>query len=142
MTQESELKTRVREAWHAAWDDGDMTVLDGLLSEAFVRSTYGSAASLNSTELKESIEATRAAFPDLTTTIDSIIEENGQLAIFWSSTGTHRSELFGVPATNRTIETNGCNLCGFENGKMTRERVTWDPRQLLRALGITSLGED
>jgi len=142
MAQESELKTRVRRIWHEVWDEGDTDALDDLLSATFVRTTQGSPGSLDTAHTKAAIEATRAAFPDLTTTIESIVEEDGTLAIFWSSTGTHRSELFGVPATNRRVETHGSNLCTFENGRMSEERVTWDPRHLLQALGITSLGED
>lgn len=142
MAQESELKTRVRQVWHAVWDDGDVDALDVLLADDFERTTHGSLRPLNSEEFKDAIRATREAFPDLTTTVEDLIEQDGQLAIYWSSTGTHRSELFGVPATNRRVSTYGSNFCTFVDGRLSRERVTWDPRQLLTALGITSLGED
>ncbi|WP_125612425.1 ester cyclase [Specibacter cremeus] len=142
MAQESELKARVRRVWHAAWDDGDVDALDALLAEDYSRTTHGSDKPLAADEFKDAIRATRRAFPDLATTIEDLIEEDGHLAIFWSSTGTHRDELFGVPATNRRVLTYGSNFCTFEDGRLSRERVTWDPRHLLTALGITSLGED
>jgi steroid delta-isomerase-like uncharacterized protein len=142
MPQESELKTRVRQVWHAVWDEGDVDALDTLLADNFQRITHGSNTPLNAAEFKNSVRATREAFPDLATTIEDLIEQDGQVAIFWSSTGTHQRELFGVPATHRQVSTYGSNFCTFTDGRLSNERVTWDPRHLLTALGITSLGED
>ncbi len=101
MTTESQLKTRVREAWHEAWDKGNVDALDGLLAATFTRTTEGSDTSLSAAEFKEEILATRRAFPDFTTTIDELVEDGDQLAIFWTSRGTHRDELHGIPTTNR-----------------------------------------
>lgn len=142
MAHESELKARVRQVWSAAWDDGDVDALDTLLSDGFTRVTQGTASELSAEAYKEAIRTTRAAFSNFTTAIEDLVEEDGRLAIFWTSTGTHDNELFGVPATGRTVTTFGCNFCTFVDGKLDHERVTWDPRQLLNALGITSLGED
>ncbi|WP_026556005.1 ester cyclase [Arthrobacter sp. 35W] len=142
MAQESELKTRVREIWHAVWDDGDVDALDALLADGYTRTSNASPAALGAGEFKDMVRTTREAFPDFSTTITALAQDGDQLAIFWSSTGTHSSELFGVPATHRRITTYGSNFCTFDNGRLVNEHVTWDPRQLLTALGIISLGED
>lgn len=136
------LSTRasaVAQAWSAAWNEGDTTLLKQLLDPAYKRHSAGSKGSQSSTELMGTIQASRAAFPDLHTTIDAVIEEGDQMAIFWHSTGTHQNEFLGVPSTRRTVETFGSNHCVFSNGKVVAENVTWDPRQLLTALGIISL---
>lgn len=142
MTTESQLKTRVREAWHEAWDKGNVEALDGILTDDFARTTQGSDTSLSVAGFKEEILATRRAFPDLITSIDDLIEEGDRMAIFWTSTGTHHDELLGVPATNRRVTTYGSNLCTVRDGKLSHERVTWDPRHLLAALGISTVGHD
>jgi steroid delta-isomerase-like uncharacterized protein len=129
----------VAQAWSAAWNDGDTTLLEELLHHDYERHSAGSKGSQSSTELVEAIRASRAAFPDLHTTIDAIIEEGDHMAIFWHSTGTHQNEFLGVPSTRRTVKTYGSNHCIFNNGKLVTENVTWDPRQLLTALGIISL---
>ena len=67
----------------------------------FARVTHGSDEPLSAAAYKEQILQTRRAFPDLTTSIDDIVEDGDQLAIFWTSTGTHRDELLGIPTTNR-----------------------------------------
>lgn len=136
------LSTRasaVAQAWSSAWNDGDTTLLEQLLDPAYERHSAGSKGSQTSAELVEAIGASRAAFPDLHTTIDAIIEEGDHMAIFWHSTGTHQNEFLGVPSTRRAVKTYGSNHCVFSNGKLVTENVTWDPRQLLTALGIISL---
>jgi steroid delta-isomerase-like uncharacterized protein len=136
------LSTRasaVAQAWSAAWNGGDTTLLEELLHPDYERHSAGSKGSQTSTELVEAIQASRAAFPDLHTTIDAIIEEGDHMAIFWHSTGTHQNEFLGVPSSRRTVKTYGSNHCVFDNGKLVTENVTWDPRQLLTALGIISL---
>jgi steroid delta-isomerase-like uncharacterized protein len=142
MSTESQLKARVREAWHEAWDKGNVDALDGLLADDFTRTTQGSDTSLSAAAFKDMILATRRAFPDLTTSIDDLVEEGDQVAIFWTSTGTHRDELLGVPATNRRVTTYGSNLCKVVNGKLSHERVTWDHSHLLSALGISTVRHD
>lgn len=136
------LSTRasaVAKAWSAAWNEGDTTLLEELLHPDYERHSAGSKSSQRSAELIEAIQASRAAFPDLHTTIDAIIEEGDHMAIFWHSTGTHQNEFLGVPSTRRTVKTFGSNHCVFSNGRLISEHVTWDPRQLLSALGIISL---
>lgn len=140
MAADSELKTRVREAWHEAWDKGNVDALDGLLADDFVRVTHGSDTPLSAADYKEQILQTRRAFPDLTTSIDDMMEDGDQLAIFWTSTGTHRNELLGIPTTGRSVTTFGSNLCTVVDGRVSRESVTWDTRHLLTALGISDLG--
>jgi steroid delta-isomerase-like uncharacterized protein len=129
----------VSKAWSTAWNEGDTTFLEELLDPRYERHSAGSKGSQSSTELIATIHASRAAFPDLHTTIDAIIEEGEHMAIFWHSTGTHQNEFLGVPPTRRSVETFGSNHCVFHNGKLITEHVTWDPRQLLTALGIISL---
>src|SRR5689334_2805575 len=138
MTGSSELKARVREAWHEAWDKGNVDALDGLLAPDFERVTHGSDTRLSAAAYKQQILQTRRAFPDLTTSIDTMVEDGDRLAIFWTSTGTHREELNGIPSTNRTVTTFGSNLCTVVDGRVTRESVTWDTGHLLTALGIST----
>ncbi len=136
------LSTRasaVTQAWSSAWNEGDFTLLEKLLDPGYQRHSAGSTGSQTSAELIQTIQASRAAFPDLHTTVDAIIEEGDHMAIFWHSAGTHQNEFLGVPSTRRTVKTYGSNHCIFNNGRLVTENVTWDPRQLLTALGIISL---
>lgn len=142
MTTDSPFKAHLRQVWHEAWDEGNVDALDGLLAEGYTRLTQGSDSGLTAAEFKREILATRQAFPDLVTTIDDIVQDGDRVAIFWSSSGTHRGELLGVPATRQRVVTYGSNLCTVADGQLTHERVTWDPRHLLSALGISTVRHD
>jgi steroid delta-isomerase-like uncharacterized protein len=134
-------RDRIRTAWEAAWDRGEVDALDDLLSPAYRR--RGSAgATQDSAEFKASIIATRSAFPDLVTTVDEIVVEGDRAAVRWHSTGSHENSFLGVPATKRRVTVSGATFAHFDGDRIAEEFVTWDPRALLTALGIITVGED
>ena len=141
MTNSDALRERIVDAWSAAWDRGEVDALDGLLSSEYRR--IGSAGDDQGlAEFKASITATRSAFPDLSTTIDEIVVDGDRAAVRWHSTGSHRHSFLGVPATKREVTVSGATFARFENDRIVEEFVTWDPRTLLSALGIISVGQD
>jgi steroid delta-isomerase-like uncharacterized protein len=135
-------KKRVIEAWAAAWDRGEVDVLDDLLSVDYRRRSSSADEGLSREEFKASIVTTRAAFPDLVTVIDEIMAEDDRVALRWHSIGKHDGSFLGVPSTHRTVEVHGSTFARFEDDVVVEEFVTWDPRAMLSALGIISVGED
>jgi steroid delta-isomerase-like uncharacterized protein len=141
MSDNDDRRDRIQKAWEAAWDRGEVDALDELLSPDYRR--FGSAsAGQDLTEFKASIIATRSAFPDLLTTIDEIVVEGDRAAIRWHSTGSHEYSFLGVPATKRQVAVSGATFAHFDGDRVKEEFVTWDPRSLLTALGIISVGQD
>jgi len=141
MTVNDERRAEIERVWVAAWDKGDVDALDDLMADGYQRhSSDGRPQDL--AEFKASIIATRSAFPDLVTTIDEIVVEDDRAAIRWHSTGTHEASLLGVPATGRRVEVSGATFARFAGDRIAEEHVTWDPRALLTALGVISVGQD
>jgi len=138
---ESPRKRRVRSAWAASWDRGEVDALDELLAPGYRRSSPQATEAQDRAAFKRSILATREAFPDLTTAIEELVEEGDRMAIRWRSTGTHTATFLDVPPTGRSVEVSGVVFADFDGERIAAEWVTWDPRQLLSALGIISLGE-
>lgn len=131
----------IEKAWAAAWGQGDVDALDALLSPVYLRHGQDPhPQDLNA--FKAAIVSTRAAFPDLVTTIDDIVVEGDRAAIRWHSSGTHENSLLGVPPTKRRVEVSGATFARFEGGRIVEEHVTWDPRSLLSALGVIRVGQD
>ncbi|MGW4824728.1 ester cyclase [Streptomyces sp. NPDC004227] len=131
----------IEKVWAEAWGQGDVDALDALLSSAYLR--HGTDPHpQNLDAFKAAILSTRAAFPDLTTTIDDIVVEGDRAAIRWHSSGTHVNSFLGVPPTKRRVEVSGATFARFESDRVVEEHVTWDPRALLSALGIISVGQD
>lgn len=132
----------IADTWAAAWDRGDVDALDELLSPDYRRRTDAADEGQDLTEFKASIIATRSAFPDLTTTIDEIVVDGDRAAVRWHSGGRHDRPFLGVPPTHRQVEVRGATFAHFQGGRIVEEFVTWDPRALLSALGIISVGQD
>jgi steroid delta-isomerase-like uncharacterized protein len=134
-------RDRIRTAWEAAWDRGEVDALDDLLSPTYRRIGSGDAGQ-DAAEFKASILATRSAFPDLVTTVDEILVEGDRAAIRWHSAGSHEHSFLGVPATKRQVTVSGATFAHFDGDRIAEEFVTWDPRSLLTALGIITVGQD
>jgi steroid delta-isomerase-like uncharacterized protein len=141
MSDVDDRRDRIQQVWEAAWDRGEVDDLDKLLSPDYLR--FGtSSAGQGLADFKGSIVTTRAAFPDLLTVVDEIVIEGDRAAIRWHSTGTHQHPFMGVPATQRTVSISGATFSRFDGDHVVEEFVTWDPRALLTALGIISVGQD
>ncbi|AJE38738.1 ester cyclase [Streptomyces nodosus] len=141
MTHGDARRDLIEKVWAEAWGQGDVDALDALLSRAYLR--HGTDPHpQNLDAFKAAILSTRAAFPDLTTTIDDIVVEGDRAAVRWHSSGTHVNSFLGVPPTKRRVEVSGATFARFESDRVVEEHVTWDPRSLLSALGIISVGQD
>ncbi|GAB3247463.1 ester cyclase [Kineosporia babensis] len=141
---DSETRRRlVTESWSAAWDDGDVDALDQLLAPDYRRRARNDDEGLDREAFKATIITTRAAFPDLVTTIDDLVVEGDKVAVRWHSAGTHSHPFLGVPATKRRVEVSGATFAAFgPDGLIHTEDVTWDPRGLLTAIGVITVGQD
>jgi steroid delta-isomerase-like uncharacterized protein len=137
-----ERRNLIAETWAAAWDRGEVDVLDRLLSPEYRRRSKPTEEGLDLTAFKASIIATRSAFPDLVTTIEDIIVDGDKAAVRWHSNGRHDRGFLGVPATHREVEVHGATFARFEGDRIVEEYNTWDPRALLSALGIITVGQD
>jgi steroid delta-isomerase-like uncharacterized protein len=132
----------LRSAWTAAWDRGDVDALDSVAAPGYVRRDGGSGNCMSLGQLKAEIAAIRESFPDLRTTIDSVVTGDGAAAVFWTSEGTHRRPFLGVPATGRRVRTRGSNHLTVSGGRILVETVTWDGSEMLACIGVRSLHDE
>ncbi|MDP3890322.1 ester cyclase [Nocardioides sp.] len=142
MSDNDDRRTLIIDAWAAAWDRGEVEALDALLAPGYRRRSADDPEGQDLRDFKASILATRSAFPDLTTTIDEILVEGDRAAVRWHSQGRHEHSFLGVPATHRTVRVSGATFARFVSDRVVEEFVTWDPRALLSALGIITVGQD
>ncbi|MGQ7788241.1 flavin reductase [Nesterenkonia sp. K-15-9-6] len=128
-------------AWQQAWTHGDVSALTDLMAPDYRRVSRSSGATLTAAELEEEILSIRQGFPDIETTIDSLVAEEERLVVFWSTRGTHTESFLGVPPTGRTVKTYGTNLITLHDGQIVHEEVTWDGTEMLHSLGIRHLSD-
>ena len=86
--------------------------------------------------VKQNLRIIRAAFPDLTVTVDDQIVEGDRDVVRWTARGVHSGEYLGVPATGRRLEQTGINIGRWENGRIVEEWPLADDVGMLRQLGV------
>ena len=122
----------VLNAWRAAWGNGEVEAFERILAPGYVRHTKSGDEDVE--KLRQAINDSRAAFPDLVTEILQSVEQDDMVAIRWTSHGTHTGSFMGVPSTARTVTVYGASFCRFADGLLAEEWVVWDPRELLSAM--------
>lgn len=64
------------------------------------------------------VQAVRAALPDIEATIQAMVAEDEYVAMWNTATGTHRGELFGMPASGKRVNMQDFHFFRFANGRI------------------------
>jgi steroid delta-isomerase-like uncharacterized protein len=118
------------------WNRGNVTIANELIDlncEHHDPATPNAARGPEGT--RQLVTMYRAAFPDLQIRIDDIIAEGQMVAFRWTSSGTHRGELFGTQPTGKQITTSGISILRTAGGKVAEDWVNWDTLGLLQQIG-------
>ncbi len=83
----------------------------------------------------EAARGYRAAFRDLTMTVSQVIAEGEYVAARWTARGTHKGELFGMPATGKEATVTGITIDRWADGKLAESWTNWDTLGLLQQIG-------
>jgi predicted ester cyclase len=93
----------------------------GVLSPQFVAHFPGGQPDQNLQGFLGFATQFRAALPDATFTFTHVIASGDLVALRYIGTGTHRAELFGVPATNRALRWEGMVVRRIESSLVAEE---------------------
>ena len=91
---------------------------------------------LEDASLREQILAYRAAFPDLTTTIDEQLAEDDRVMTRVTFRGTQTGDLLGLPPTDKPIELTMVELHTWKNGQISDVWNDFHPVRILQQLGL------
>ena len=86
--------------------------------------------------IKAIASALRKGFPDIKYSIDLQLAEGDLVASYATVTGTHKGEIFGMPATNKHAKWAETHFVKIVNGKMTEHWGVVDQLGMLRQLGL------
>jgi len=75
------------------------------------------------------------AFPDFQNRINQMVAEDDCVVARLTYTGTHRGEIFGIPATGKRISYAGAAFYRIANDRIAEGWVLGDVAGLLRQLG-------
>lgn len=84
------------------------------------------------------VERYHGAFPDIDYHVEEQISEGDQVAVRWTSSGTHTEELFGIEAAGGEFTGTGLNLFTIEDGQIQEVWSYWDTLGMVRELGLVA----
>jgi len=75
-------------------------------------------------------------FSDAEFTFIDIFGQGNKIVKHWNFKGTHDGEMFGIPATNNTVDIDGTTLVLMKDGKVIQEQDFFDNYSFLIQLGL------
>jgi predicted ester cyclase len=117
-------------------DSSDWSILDEYIAEDFVAHNPPlPGVSLDRDGMKRAAEIFRGATPGRHE-IKLQVAEGDLVVSYIAGKGTHVGELFGVPATNRDVETEGIAIHRVRNGKIVEYWSVTDVARVLQQIGV------
>jgi steroid delta-isomerase-like uncharacterized protein len=138
-TMDTELAKGVVRQVVDDWNRGDLDALDEHLDPKYVHRDPNNPDVTDRTSYKRWAAAARAAFPDLTVTIDDLIAEDDRVAKLWSFVATHKGEYLGIAPTGRRVTWSGITIYRVRAGKVVECIWRTDALGLLQQLGVISM---
>lgn len=134
---EEQNKQVLRRFTEEIWNKGKLDQLD-----EFVAPNHMNHPAASAPDLGQGIQAQgqlvslyRTAFPDAKLTIEDQIAEGDRVVTRWTATGTHRGELFGMPATGKPVKVTGIFIDRLADGKIAESWGEYDALGMMQQVG-------
>lgn len=121
------------------WTQGNVDAFDKYYAEDARVGYPMPGVEPNREGLKQFARMMRSAFPDLETRIEETFADDDRVVQRWRTTGTHKGELFGQPATGREVNIHGISVYEIKNGRI---QADWTIGNLLGLLQQLDLAPD
>ena len=120
------------------WSKDEIGVVDELVSSdfAFILSFM---ATQGADAFKELVRRNRAAFRNLTYTVEDVVAGEDKAAAYWKMSGTHVGVWKNIPPTNKQVGIEGMTFFKFSNGKIIEAKVQNDVLGLMQQLDAISI---
>ena len=128
-----ENKAIFRRIVEEGFNKGNLAIVDELVATNHVNHTdnvHGPE------EYKQFITMYRTAFPDLHMTIEDQIAEGNKVVNRWTSRGTHKGDLMGIPPTGKQTTVTGMYVARIIGGKIVEEWGNLDALGMMQQLGV------
>ena len=123
----------------ALFTKGDLGAVDEYLSEDFVNHDPPLDVTADREGMRTAGAMFRAAFPDWLSDTGILVGEGDLVVEHFTASGTQQGELFGVPASGRTVTLPGINIWRLRDGRIVERWGRLDELGMLRQLGLVNL---
>ncbi len=120
----------------ALFTRGDLGAVDDYLADDFVNHDPPLGATADREGMRGAGAMLRAAFPDWHSEVDLLVGEGDLVVERFTAAGTQKDEIFGVPASGRTISLPGINVFRVRDGRIVERWGRLDELGFMRQLGL------
>ena len=132
-------KTIYRRFLQEVFNEGRLEKLSEYLSSDYVFRDAPPGSPPGADGVATVVRMFRAAFPDLTITIEDQVAEGDKVCSRSVTRGTHKGVLFGIQPTNKAVVMPGLTWVRIVNGRLVESWVKNDTAALFKQLGVTAL---
>jgi steroid delta-isomerase-like uncharacterized protein len=138
-----ENKTIVRRFLDEAWNNQDLTILDEVIADDLVgHDPNVPGGEVRGREaLKDVLRQARAGMPDARIEIEDVLGEGDRTLTRFTVYGTHRGDLFGIPASGRQVRVATLLVSRFAGARIVEEWAIKDMLGLLQQIGAIPMPE-
>jgi len=129
-------KALIQRFYDEGWNANNLDVYDELVTDDFVDHQAVPGLPPGREGFKLLNVMFRTAFPDVYVKVENIVAEDDKVGCRWRSGGTHQGELFGIPATGKTVEITATVFYRVEDGRLAEGWINRDDVGLMRQLGV------
>jgi len=133
---EHDLKAIARRETEEIFGKGNLDVADEIIAPEYVGHDPALPEPTRGPEgVKQAAAGYRAAFSDMTVTVEQQVAEGDTVVTRWTARGTHDGELFGIAPTGKQGTVTGISIERFVDGKVVEDHTNWDTFGLMQQLG-------
>lgn len=125
----------VRALYEQVYSQGNLALIDELFAPNFVE--HQADFPPGPEGVRSVVIALRAGFPDLQVAIEDITAQEDKVWVLATMRGTQQGEVFGIPATGRTVEVRWFDIYQLADGKIIAHWGVGDELGLMEQLGFT-----
>ena len=119
------------------WNNGKLAVADEIFAANYAHHDPASPDFGKGPEgIKQTVTLYGNAFPDLQFTIEHMMAVDQFVSTRFTSRGTHKGDLLGIPPTNRPIQVDGIVIHRISRGRIAEGWVVWDALGVMQQLGV------
>ena len=130
-------KALLRRIPEEIWSKGDFAASDAVLAADFVNHNPAFGHPPTRDGYKQTVAQFRAAFPDLSMTVEDVLAEGDRATVRFRVQGTQHGPFGAFPATGRAVEFTGMGTARIRDGQVVELWVNGDLLGLLQQLGAT-----
>lgn len=130
-------KALIRRWYHQVWDAGQLHLADELFAPSFVSHQLHNPPNLprGPEGARQVVNLYRHALPDAHHTIEEQLLDGDKVVTRWTMRGTHKGDLFGIPATGKRATVSGISIERVLNGQITESWFDLDLLGLMQQIG-------